>query len=771
MNAIRRALVLSLVVASACAGPHGEVPDDPTPRPDAGRVGTPDDAGAGPTDPWAEGPPLGARLTAEGDLEVRARAPSATRLELCVFAAAFGEKERLRLAMDHEGDMFSLRVSAEELSRAGITGVVYYGLRAFGPNWPHDPAFEPGSLAGFVADVDEGGHRMNPNKLLLDPYALEMSHDPIHEGHRDHAVYRTGEAHRAIDSGPFAPKGIVVAPPSGSRAAAPTRALADDVVYEVHVRGLTMSDPDVSEDERGTYAGAARRAKYLRALGVTAIELLPLHETPNDQNDLTPDASGKNYWGYSTLSYLAPDRRYARDRSPGGPTRELRAMVEAFHAEGIKVFVDVVYNHTSEGGANGDAATLYSLRGLDNATFYQLADDPRTYVNGNGVGPNVNTAHPVTGDLVLASLRYWHESLGVDGFRFDLASIVGNGCTRGCYRFDPAGLLTRIAEELPARSEAGGAGADLVAEPWGLAPGSYQLGSYPRGWSEWNDRYRDTVRRDLNRYGVEDVTPRELARRIGGSPDLFAGRAPSASVNFVVAHDGMTLADLFSYDQKQNSQPWPYGPSDGGTSNDLAHAHGGDPIRQRSVARTAFALLALSAGVPMLTGGDERLRTQRGNNNAYNLDSVGNWLDWSPDPVRDAFAGFAARALAFRHAHPALRPRAFWPEAAVTWLRDDGSPADATYLDAADRHFLAWRLDGARLGDPAKAIYVAYNGWTEAVTATLPAPPAGTSYRLVADTSAVAAAWGNWTAPGSSREIASGTYAVAARSLVVAVAE
>ncbi len=743
-----------------------------------------------PADPWSVGPPLGARRYANGDLEVRVRAPNATRLELCLFVTSFGAKEVLRLPMDRDMDAgkagtsgtFHLRVDQATLHGAGLDGTIFYGLRAFGPNWPWTASFTPGSADGFLADVDADGNRMNPNKLLLDPYALEVSHDPQNLQNGDGAPFRSGEATRTIDSGPLAPKGVVVAPPVARPTDVPTRPLRDDVVYEVHVRGFTKNDPNVPESDRGTYRGAASRAKYLHDLGVRVVEFLPLHETPNDQNDRTPESDGDNYWGYSTLAFSAPDRRYAADRSPGGPTRELRAMIDAFHAEGIKVWVDVVFNHTAEGGAggtNGGSATIYGFRGLDNRTYYELGDVASQYVSSNGVGPNFNTGNPVTGDLVVDSLRYWHADLGVDGFRFDLAPVVANGCTRSCYRFDAKGLPTRIASELPARPEAGGAGVDLVAEPWGLADGSYQVGGFPMGWSEWNDHYRDTIRRSLNRLGVADVAPRELSRRVRGSADVYAGegRPPAASIDLLVAHDGMTLADLFAYDAKNNGQAWPFGPSGGGTDSDLAYSQGGDPARQRNATRTAFALAALSAGVPMITGGDERLRTQRGNNNAYNLDSPGIWLDWTANANADAFTAFASRALAFRNAHVALRPAAFWRESAdasggpqVTWLRDDGQPADAAFLDGTAHHFLAWSLDGTSLGDDARAILVLYDSAASPTTMTLPAPPKDTAWSVVADTSAGAESWGNWRDASAAPPVTTATYVVGQRSVVVLIA-
>ncbi|HJK92561.1 MAG TPA: alpha-amylase family glycosyl hydrolase, partial [Polyangiaceae bacterium LLY-WYZ-15_(1-7)] len=743
--------------------------------------GDPADGGA-PADPWACGPPLGARLHPDGDLEVRVHAPNATRVELALFAAPIGETERLRLPLERDADgRFALRVEAAALEEAelpGADGALYYGLRAWGPNWPFDPAWEPGTETGRVADVDAAGHRMNPNKLLIDPYALELSHDPIGPAQRDYGPFLTDPDNRARDSAPNAPKGVVVACAPGH--AGPPRALHDDVVYEVHLRGFTMADPSVPEAERGTYAGAARKARWLAELGVTAIELLPLHETPNDQNPLTPDAAGDNYWGYSSLSYFAPDRRYAADRSPGGPTRELRAMVEAFHAEGIKVFVDVVYNHTAEGGARGGAATILSWRGLDNAGFYALAEDPADYVNSNGVGPNVNTAEPLAQELVLASLRYWHEELGVDGFRFDLASVVANGCARACYRFDRA-FPERIAAEL-ARPAAGGPGVDLIAEAWGTAPGTYQVGHFPAGWASWNDRYRDALRRDLNRLGREALPLRELLRRLSGSPDLYEddGRTPGASVNFVVAHDGLTLHDLFRHDGKDNAQPWPWGPSDGGTDNDLASSHGGDPARQATVTRTAMALLALSAGVPMFNGGDESGRTLRANNNPYNIDSEANWLRWPGDPLHDAeLEAFTARLFAFRAAHAALRPARHWRVfgdadgdglTEVRWFRDDGAFVDDAYLDAGDRHFVAWQLDGDELGDEAASLFFAYNGWDGTIRAAVPAAPEGTRWRRVMDTSAAGEGFGWVREGGAAGEVVEGPVDVAGRSVVGLVA-
>lgn len=730
------------------------------------------DAETAPRDPWSMGPALGARRHANGDLEVRVRAPSATRVEVCLFRAPQGEPERLRLPLAAEEDRFALRIGRVELDGAGLTDPLFYGFRVWGPNWGHEPAWTPGSEVGFIADVDGDGFRMNPNKVLLDPYALEVSHDPIGPGQRHGRVYDPGDGRRAIDTATIAPKGVVieVLPPA---VPGPSRPLREEIIYEVHLRGLTAADPSLGASA-GTYEGARARARSLRDLGVTAIELLPLHETNNDQNELTPDAAGDNYWGYSTINFFAPDRRYARDRSPGGPTRELRAMIEAFHQEGLKVYADVVYNHTAEG-----SRALWSFRGFGSPTYYEHGDDPTRYENGNGVGPNVNTADPVVADLVMSSLRYWHEILGVDGFRFDLAPIVGNGCTRGCYRFEPGGLLARIARELPARPAAGGGGVDLIAEPWGVIAGSYQLGRFPEGWAEWNDRYRDTIRRDLNRLGVEAVTPRDLARRIEGSPDIFGGRAIRGTINFVVAHDGFTLRDLFAYNQKDNDQPWPYGPSGGGSDGNLSWDFGGQVDRQRLAARTALALLAVSAGAPMIAGGDEFLRSQRGNNNPYNLDSPAMWLD-PEGPAREPdFYAFARRLFAFRNAHASLRPVEPWPAATdrdadgvpvLRWLTEGGRPVDAAYLDSPDRHFIAWALDSDELGDPEGALYIAYNGWSGPIAARPPPPPAGGRWYVFADTSIAAERWQNAHPLDGLVPLGGDTLDVAGRGLVILVA-
>jgi isoamylase len=659
---------------------------------------------------------------------------------------------------------------------------LYYGLRAWGPNWPYTASWTPGSNDGFLADVDGQGNRFNPNKLVIDPYALELSHDPQNAIHSSSGTFGTGPLYRTIDSGPVASKGVIFkAQALTGRVAKPTRALKDDIIYEAHLRGLTMNDPSIPVAYRGTYRGAALKAAELAALGVTAVEFLPLQETQNDQNDLDPTSTfGDNYWGYMTLNYFAPDRRYAFDQSPGGPTRELQAMVNEYHRHGLKVFVDVVYNHTAEGGpwlgTTSDTYSLFSFRGVDNPSYYSLTSDRQFPWDNTGVGGNFNTHNPMAQDLIVDSLKYWRDVLGVDGYRFDLASVLGNTCEHGCFNFDRTdefNALNRIVRDLPPRPAAGGKGLDLIAEPWAIGGNSFQVGNFPAGWSEWNGKYRDTLRSDLNKLGVDVVTPGALAMRLAGSADLYGddGRQPWNSVNVVVTHDGFTLNDLFSYDSKQNEQRWPYGPSEGGEDHNLSWSQGGDPASQRKAARSAFALLLLSAGTPLLTAGDEYLRSQGGNNNPYNVDSNKNWLAGPETVEQQNFLAFAKGMLAFRRAHPALRPVDFYAPNELRWFTAGGLTPDAWWWNAIDQHALAWMLDGTRLGDPASAIYVAWNGWSDFVTFALPSAGAGKRWYRVVDTCPWSEGPNQVRSPGNEDLIDGPGVGVCARGVVLLIAK
>ncbi|HRC56717.1 MAG TPA: alpha-amylase family glycosyl hydrolase, partial [Kofleriaceae bacterium] len=405
---------------------------------------------------------LGGRYNAtKSSVTFRVRSDRATRVEAWVYKAATGQAEILRQVLTNDGTgRWAATVAVSTLQARGLTGAIYYGYRAWGPNWTYVSTWTPGSSAGFVTDVDTNGNRFNPNKLLFDPYGLELSHDPQNPANLDGTIYNTGATDRLRDSALVAPKSIVIDTAAGNFGTKPTRAFKDEVIYEVHVRGLTKNDSSVVAAERGTYAGAGRKAAYLKSIGVTAVEFLPLHETVNDANDVVVSTTDDNYWGYMTLNFFAPDRRYSMDKTAGGPTREFRAMVKAFHDQGIKVYVDVVYNHTAEGGvgdATGAKAQLLSFRGIDNASYYELGANAAFYYDNTGIGANFNTTTSMAVDLIIDSLTYWKGDLGVDGFRFDLASVLGNSCNRGCFNFDktnPANALNRAVNEVGARPDA-----------------------------------------------------------------------------------------------------------------------------------------------------------------------------------------------------------------------------------------------------------------------------------------------------------------------------
>ena len=739
---------------------------------------------------------LGAKYDAtQANITFRVYSSRATRIEVWVYKTAAGAQETVKYVMtkDTATNVWSKTASVATLKNTyGITGPVYYGYRAWGPNWTYVSTWTKGSTTGFVTDIDASGNRFNPNKLLLDPYAREISQDPNTSTCTDGTVYASGAVNRLKDSGTCASKGIVLATDSTSFGSKPTRAFKDDIVYEVHPRGLTMNDTSIPLFQRGTYAGAALKAAHLASLGITAVEFLPVQETQNEQNDIDPNtSSGDNYWGYMTLNYFAPDRRYSSDKTAGGPTREFKAMVKAYHDAGIKVYIDVVYNHTGEGGAWGgtDGLTVYNLlswRGLDNPSYYSLTSDLQYSWDNTGVGGNYNTRNPIAQNMIVDSLAHWRDVIGVDGFRFDLASVLGNTCRHGCFNFDKmdaGNALNRIVNELPPRAAAGGSGLDLIAEPWAIGGNSYQVGGFPSGWSEWNGLYRDALRKKQNQLGVEVVTTGTLASRFAGSSDLYGddGRQPWNSVNFMVAHDGFTLNDLYVYNSKQNNQAWPYGPSDGGDDNNHSWNQGGVVIDQRKAARTGMAFMMLSAGVPMFNGGDEALRTQFGNNNVYNLDSPANWLYWTRSTVEADFETFTRRMIAFRKAHPALRPLNFYAGndtngnvmEQLRWFKPDGAQADAGYFSSTANHAIAWRVDGSEFGDNASAIYVAYNGWSGNVNFTLPWPGTGKQWYRVTDT----ATWNegpNTVANPGSEALLGGEYTVyglEGRSMLVLIAK
>ncbi|MBB5064121.1 isoamylase [Granulicella mallensis] len=733
--------------------------------------------------------------SSQTDITFRVYSSQATRMVLYLYSAGYGVQESATYVLSVAGSgVWAVTVPVSAIQSAGITGTVYYGYRAWGPNWPYSTSWTKGSSAGFVSDVDANGNRFNPNKLLLDPYALEISQDPLNASNQNGNIFASGSLYRTMDSGTYASKGVVLAASGQSTGTKPTRAQKDDVLYEVNVRGLTKQDPSIATAYQGTYYGAGLKASYLASLGVTAVEFLPVQETQNDENDVVPNSDvDQNYWGYSTEDFFAPDRRYAYNKAPGGPTAEFQAMVQTFHNAGIKVYMDVVYNHTAEGGtwSNTDptTATILSWRGLDNTTYYELSAGNQFYYDNTGVGGNYNTYNTVAQNLIVDSLAYWTNTMGVDGFRFDLASVLANSCLNGAaeaaapncpsggYNFDAQDsnvAVNRILRELTVRPAAGGSGVDLFAEPWAIGGNSYQLGGFPVGWSEWNGVFRDSMRQAQNELGNMTISIGQDANDFSGSSNLFqaSGRAPWNSTNFIDIHDGLTLKDVYSCNGSSNSQAWPYGPSDGGTSTNYSWDQGGAAADQRRAARTGMAFEMLSAGTPLMQGGDEYLRTLQCNNNAYNLDSPANWLNYSWSSDQSNFYNFAQRSIAFRKAHPALRPATWYSSSQLVWYEPSGAVADTSYWDNTSNNAIAYTVNGSSFGD-ANSMYIAFNGWSGSVNFTLPTPPTGTNWYRVTDTCDWNDGANTFVAPGSETLIGGGgtTYGQCGQSLLLLIAK
>lgn len=705
------------------------------------------------------------------------RSEHAEKVRLCIFDGELG-KEVMHFDSEtkDKNHIFKFELPLEELKKAnavnGENKSIYYGYRVWGPNWKFDENWKPGKIDGFVCDVDDKGNRFNPNKLLVDPYAREISHDPISPEKvkvQDPAFYyKSGADHRLNDSAPIAPKSMAFVSktfedllknvsPEELKTINKTRERAFDkeVVYETHLRGLTKRDMNIPKELRGTYAGAALKAKDLADLGVTAVEFLPVQEAQNDANDKNIVS---NYWGYLTLGFFAPERRYAADKTAGGPTEEYMKMVLEFNKKGIKVINDVVYNHSGEQGlcsSDPDTTDLFSMRGIDNESYYETSDNGKRYQDNTGCGANHNVAHPngIFRDLTLDSLKYWKNSLGTNGFRFDLAPVLGNEKSKDNFQFNrdkPDNILNRAKREI-GRPAGGGKGVDLIAEPWGCGDGTYQLGNFPKGWSEWNDKFRDTMRKVENR--CDDVTPGEIAHAVAGSDRIFSQKGPVATVNFIDAHDGFTMKDLHSYDQKNNRG------SDGGSDNNTSWNHFGNPNLQRQGVRNSFVDLMTSAGVPMFVGGDESLRSVDGNNNPYNLDTAQNYLYWgwkTPKNLQDNIMNdhnkFVKTLIQFRKDHPSIAPTAFYsgkdenhnglPD--ISWYNASGSTPTIDYWDNPKNHFLAFRTDctEVKFGKPEspeaqkhKSVYVAINKSPEGTIVTIPEPVEGKNWYIACDTS------------------------------------
>jgi glycogen debranching enzyme GlgX len=593
---------------------------------------------------------MGARWSPDGT-SFAVSAPEATGVELCLF----------------DGDRAETRHPL-----TGTTSGVWRTVV---------PALSPGQAYGFRADGPwdpSRGRLFNASKLLLDPYARAVSGSVV----PDPAIYAENDA----DSAPYVPRSVLVDDDFdwGDERSRPRVPWTDTVLYELHVKGFTMTHPDVPPELRGTYAGLACEpvGRYLRDLGVTSVELLPVHQHATEPWLTATGLS--NYWGYNSIGFFAPHHGYSSSGDRGGQVGEFKSMVKALHAAGLEVILDVVYNHTAEAGPLGP--TL-SLRGLDDAGFYaHLAPDGHDYFDVTGCGNTVDASYPPALRLILDSLRYWVTEMHVDGFRFDLASAL----TRSRHRMDLAGdLLTAVGQDPVLR------GVKLVAEPWDATAEGYAVGRFPAPWREWNDRYRDAVR-DFWRLGSGGA--RDLAHRVAGSSDLYAdrGRSPYASVNFVTAHDGFTLRDLVSYDHKHNDanlEDNRDGTSDNRSWNCGVEGETDDPgtveLRHRQAANL-LATLCLSVGVPMITAGDERGRTQGGNNNAYSQDNETSWVDWSPESSWDDLRDVVRTALRLRREHAGMRPQD------LSWIHPEGRAMTPTDWHDDRLHTLGVRVAGER---------------------------------------------------------------------------
>ena len=643
----------------------------------------------------------------------------AERVELCLF----------------DDDGVETRIDLPEVTAfcwhgylPGVHAGQRYGYRVHGP-W--DP---------------ETGARCNPAKLLLDPYAKAI--DGAVDW--DAAVFPyelQGKPDRpsAKDSAPFVPKSVVVNPWfDWDNDRNPQTTWHDTVLYEVHVKGLTASHPDVPEDLRGTYAGLATPPviDHLQRLGVTAVELLPVHHFIHDHG--LSERGLRNYWGYNSIGYLAPHDEYSSAGTKGEQVHEFKQMVKTLHLAGIEVILDVVYNHTAEGNHLGP---MLSFKGIDNAAYYRLMpEDPRYYMDYTGTGNSMNMRHPNVLQLIMDSLRYWVTEMHVDGFRFDLAATLA----RELHDVDRLSAFFDLIQQDPVIRQV-----KLIAEPWDVGEGGYQVGNFPPLWSEWNGKYRDTVR---DYWRGEDQTLAEFAYRLTGSSDLYAqtGRQPYASINFVTAHDGFTLHDLVSYNEKHNeangegnndgeshNRSWNHGAE--GETNDLEVI----ALRERQK-RNFLATLLLSQGVPMLLGGDEIGRTQQGNNNSYCQDNEISWVDWDRARDYDVLLDFTKRLTALRREHPVFRRRRWFQGRAlhgsdvtdIGWYRPDGQPMSEDDWEKGFAKAVAVFLNGEAIeardsrGERVvgESFFLLLNAHHEPLAFTVPDLGAGDRWEVVIDT-------------------------------------
>ena len=643
---------------------------------------------------------------------------NAKKVEVCLFDDS-GKRETARIELpEYTNEVFHGYLE-------GVHPGQFYGYRVHGP-------YEP-----------QAGHRFNPNKLLLDPYArahaFELEWNPAVFGYQMESGDDLTFDER--DSAAYMPKCVVVDQNFDWQGEPPDRKVPWDrtITYETHVKGFTMLDPEVPEELRGTYKGLGQKkvVDYIKALGVTSVELLPIHTFVQDDNLVEKGLA--NYWGYNTIGFFAPTPRYAHDVP--NSLREFKEMVARFHEAGLEIILDVVYNHTAEGNHLGP--TL-SFKGIDNASYYRLMpDDRRYYVNDTGTGNTVNLSHRRVIQMVTDSLRYWVEEMHVDGFRFDLGTILA----REPNGFDnQSGFLKAVGQD-PVLGAV-----KLIAEPWDIGPGGYQVGSFPPGWAEWTDKFRDDVR-DFWR---GRATVGTLAARLCASAESFnhQGRRAWSCVNFVTAHDGFTLNDTVTYDEKHNeangednkdgnsdNRSWNCG-TEGPTDDEAVNT-----LRERQI-RNMLATLLLSQGTPMLLAGDEFGRTQGGNNNAYCQDSEISWLHWDLKEKGRSLVAFTSKLTALRRKYSILRHSRFLSgeynddtdTKDLTWIATSGHEMGPGDWDDSNTRCFGMLMDGRaqetgikRRGSDATMLLV-FNGWQDVVGFTLPDPPDGTGWTLLIDT-------------------------------------
>ncbi|TVT21841.1 glycogen debranching protein GlgX [Amycolatopsis rhizosphaerae] len=669
--------------------------------------------------PWPGTPyPLGATYDGVGT-NFALFSEVAEYVELCLIDE-HGEEERVRLpevdGFVHHGYLL------------GVGPGQRYGYRVHGP---YDPA---------------RGLRCNPDKLLIDPYAKAITGDVDWDESLFGYPFGAPDERNDADSAAHVPRSLVVSPFFDWADDRPPRTpYHETVIYEAHLRGLTMRHPAVPPRLRGTYAGLAHPAvvEHLKQLGVTAIELMPVHQFITDHG--LAQKGLRNYWGYNTIGFFAPHEAYAAFPEAAGQVQEFKGMVRSLHEADIEVILDVVYNHTAEGNHLGP--TL-SLRGIDNQAYYRLADDePKYYLDYTGTGNSLNVRNPHTLQLIMDSLRYWVTEMHVDGFRFDLAATLA----REFYDVDRLSTFFDLVQQDPTVSRV-----KLIAEPWDVGPGGYQVGNFPPLWTEWNGKFRDTVR---DFWRGESATLGEFASRITGSSDLYQddGRRPFASINFVTAHDGFTLADLVSYNEKHNEangEDGRDGADDNRSWNCGAEGPTEDPeilaLRERQ-RRNLIGTLLLSQGVPMLLHGDELGRTQLGNNNAYCQDNELSWVDWSMVDGNAELVDFVGRVADFRRRHPVFRRRRFFAGKPIrksdelrdiAWLTPSGEEMKEQNWDDGFGKSIVVFLNGEGIPDLDQrgmrvvddSFLMAFNAHYEDIELVLPSADYGPRWTVMIDT-------------------------------------